>query len=88
MPTPRLGPAGALGGDGSIYIIGGFVGPANQTTAVNERATFVNAPAPATFTGFFQPIDNQPTINTMKAGAAVPVKFSLGGNQGLNLWGS
>lgn len=36
-----------------------------------------------TFTGFSQPVDNLPTINQMKAGAAVPVKFSLGGDQGL-----
>jgi hypothetical protein len=35
------------------------------------------------FTGFFKPIDNLPTVNVAKAGSAVPVKFSLGGNQGL-----
>ncbi|KOU52307.1 PxKF domain-containing protein [Streptomyces sp. WM6378] len=39
-----------------------------------------------TFTGFFQPVDNPPTVNTMKAGRAVPVKFSLSGNQGLNIF--
>ena len=38
------------------------------------------------FTGFLQPVDNPPTTNSMKAGAAVPVKFSLGGNQGLNIF--
>ena len=38
------------------------------------------------FTGFFQPVDNLPTFNSMKTGAAVPVKFSLGGNQGLNIF--
>jgi len=37
------------------------------------------------FTGFFPPVDNPPTINTVKAGSAIPVKFSLGGNQGLNI---
>ena len=35
------------------------------------------------FTGFFSPVDNPPALNTMKAGAAVPVKFGLGGDQGL-----
>ena len=30
------------------------------------------------FTGFFPPVDNPPTINTVKAGSAIPVKFSLG----------
>jgi hypothetical protein len=38
------------------------------------------------FTGFFQPIDNIPVVNSVKAGSAVPVKFSLGGNFGLNIF--
>jgi hypothetical protein len=38
------------------------------------------------FTGFFQPVDNMPTVNAVKAGAAVPVKFSLGGDWGLNIF--
>jgi hypothetical protein len=38
------------------------------------------------FTGFFQPVDNAPAINTVKGGSAVPVKFSLGGNFGLNIF--
>jgi hypothetical protein len=37
------------------------------------------------FAGFFSPVDNLPTLNGVKAGQAVPVKFSLGGNQGLNV---
>ena len=38
------------------------------------------------FTGFFRPVDNIPVINRAKAGSAIPVKFSLGGNQGLNIF--
>ena len=41
---------------------------------------------PYNFTGFFSPIDNPPVVNEMKAGQAAPVKFSLGGNQGLNIF--
>jgi len=37
------------------------------------------------FAGFFQPVDNAPTLNVAKAGSAIPVKFSLHGNQGLNI---
>jgi hypothetical protein len=37
------------------------------------------------FGGFFQPVDNWPVANTVKAGSTVPVKFSLGGNQGLSI---
>jgi hypothetical protein len=35
------------------------------------------------FVGFFEPVNNPPTINTVKAGSAIPVKFSLGGDLGL-----
>jgi Domain of unknown function (DUF4082) len=38
------------------------------------------------FSGFFQPVDNTPTLNVAKAGSAIPVKFSLGGDQGLNIF--
>ncbi len=42
------------------------------------------------FRGFFAPVDNKDAsgnfiLNTVKAGSAVPVKFSLGGNQGLKI---
>jgi hypothetical protein len=35
------------------------------------------------FTGFVSPILNPPAVNPAKAGSAVPVKFSLGGDRGL-----
>ncbi|MEK7731947.1 MAG: PxKF domain-containing protein [Planctomycetota bacterium] len=35
------------------------------------------------WTGFFQPVDNAPTYNRVKAGSAILLKFSLGCNQGL-----
>jgi predicted extracellular nuclease len=38
------------------------------------------------FTGFFQPVDNLPTVNTVKAGQGVPVKFSLNGDHGLDIF--
>jgi hypothetical protein len=37
------------------------------------------------WTGFFQPVDNIPTFNRVKAGSAIPVKFSLGCYQGMNI---
>ncbi len=36
--------------------------------------------------GFFQPVDNLPALNKAKAGSAIPVKFSLSGDQGLNIF--
>lgn len=38
------------------------------------------------FGGFYAPVDNAPTANVVKAGSAVPVKFSLGSNQGLDVF--
>ena len=38
------------------------------------------------FTGFFSPVMNQPTVNVVNAGRAIPVKFSLSGNKGLNIF--
>jgi len=64
------------------------------TTTVNCSATDAhNNTATGSFTvsvvygwaGFFPPVDNPPTVNTVKAGSAIPVKFRLSGNQGLNI---
>jgi len=41
---------------------------------------------PYSFTGFFQPVDNPPTVNSARAGSAIPVKFSLAGNQGVEVF--
>ncbi len=38
------------------------------------------------FAGFFSPISNLPILNTVKAGSAIPIKFSLSGNKGLNIF--
>jgi hypothetical protein len=62
---------------------------------VKVRATDaggLTAEAPATvnvqfaWSGFFAPIENAPAVNVARAGGAVPVKFSLGGNQGLAIF--
>jgi predicted extracellular nuclease len=37
------------------------------------------------FTGFFSPVDNPPVVNTVRAGQAVPVKFALDGDLGLDV---
>ncbi len=41
---------------------------------------------PFNFGGLFQPVDNLPTLNLVKAGRGIPVKFSLNGDQGLNIF--
>jgi predicted extracellular nuclease len=37
------------------------------------------------FSGYQAPVDNPPIVNAVKAGVGVPVKFSLGGDRGLNI---
>ena len=41
-----------------------------------------------TFDGFFAPLANPPAVNLVKAGKAVPVRFSLGGDHGLDVFES
>ncbi len=48
------------------------------TATTTHRVTFA-------FTGFFAPVGNPPVVNVVKAGASVPIKFSLSGDQGLGI---
>lgn len=41
---------------------------------------------PLPFSGFLAPVDPMPVVNVVKAGRAVPVKFKLGGNRGLDIF--
>jgi hypothetical protein len=38
------------------------------------------------FRGFFRPVDSPPMLNVVKAGSGIPVKFSLSGGQGLDIF--
>jgi len=39
-----------------------------------------------TFSGLFPPVSNPPVLNVVNAGRAIPVKFSLDGDQGLSIF--
>jgi hypothetical protein len=41
---------------------------------------------PYAFTGFSAPVQNQPALNTRQPGSAVPVKFTLGGAEGTDIF--
>ncbi|MEO7138447.1 MAG: beta-propeller fold lactonase family protein [Gemmatimonadales bacterium] len=71
-----------------------FVGVGACTLAADQAANTAYLAAPQQtqqlsviypFTGFFQPVDGAGTLNVLKAGKAVPIKFSLGGDRGLNI---
>jgi hypothetical protein len=59
----------------------GAVDNAGNTNSASVIYTVIYA-----WNGFFQPVDNLPALNRAKAGSAIPVKFSLGGNQGLDIF--
>lgn len=59
---------------------GGSDNAGNTTPAVSVTYNVVY-----NFTGFFAPVDNGGVLNTAKAGSAIPVKFSLSGDQGLSI---
>lgn len=44
--------------------------------------------SPYNFSGFLDPVKSFPAVNSVKAGSAVPVKFSLGGDHGLSIFES
>lgn len=71
--------------DGRVRVVwsSGWPGPRDV-----YGATFEIPPAGPTyaFGGFLQPVDPLPALNSMKGGAAAPVKFSLGGDQGLDIF--
>jgi hypothetical protein len=57
----------------------GNVDSFSQFAAVGKLAAY-------TLTGPFQPVDAYPMTNKAKAGQTIPVKFSLGGNFGLDVF--
>ncbi len=94
VTTVTSGAADALSGLASQScgaLVTNSVGAKSVTCTATDNAGNSNS-ATATYTvnhnwsGFFQPVDNEPTLNSVKAGQAIPVKFSLAGNQGLSIF--
>lgn len=87
----------AVDGAGNVYITGltqsnqasfPVIGGPDLTYNGGGYDAFV-AKLPQTiynFSNFLPPLDNPPAFNVASAGKAVPVRFSLGGNQGLNIF--
>jgi hypothetical protein len=96
VPSP---PQSGVATNASLTTLGGPVGSITSTCsgAKDNAGNSQLAPVSATYaviynwSGFFQPVDNPGpgpsfVLNSVKAGSAIPVKFSLGGNQGLNIF--
>lgn len=77
----------------SLSQSGGPVGAATATcSGASDIAGNFSTASTASYSviyswsGFLKPVDNLPTLNLVKAGSAIPVKFSLAGNQGLSIF--
>jgi hypothetical protein len=76
-------------GQSATFSAAALQAPASRTIRVRVSDGSLTATDSATvnviwtFRGFFQPVDNVPTLNVANAGSAIPVKFSLTGDQGL-----
>jgi hypothetical protein len=70
--------------DTSSVAFHGFVVTASDS-AGNASSKIVSYQVVWPFTGFFPPVDSPPTVNVANAGSSVPVKFSLGGDRGLEI---
>jgi hypothetical protein len=96
VPSAGCSTTDALSGvatEATLSSLGGPVGSITVTcSGALDKAGNPGAAASATYNviynwnGFFRPVDNPPVVNAVKAGSAVPVKFSLNGNQGLNIF--
>jgi len=85
----------ATGFSGSIVLATSSVGSKTGTVAAGISVDNVSNNSPVAtcnysviydWTGFFQPVDNNNALNVARAGSAVPVKFNLGGYQGLAIF--
>ena len=85
-----------VNGQASVTVPASAFGAGSHTMSVTYADGVALAPSSGStpftvidnyaFSGFFRPVDNLPALNQVKAGLAIPVKFSLGGNQGLSVF--
>ena len=72
---------------GSVFPVGTTTVTVTATDAAgNDSTCTFNIHVRYNFTGFFSPVSNPPTLNAVNAGKAVPVKFNLSGDKGLNIF--
>jgi hypothetical protein len=74
----------ALLSNGQIRIV--WASDEDGSSARNIKAATITIPTVPNFSGFLQPVDGLPFVNVVSAGQAIPVRFSLGGYMGLNIF--
>ncbi|HET7112961.1 MAG TPA: PxKF domain-containing protein [Pyrinomonadaceae bacterium] len=72
---------------GSVFPVGTTTVTATATDAAgNHSECTFTVTVRYNFNGFFSPVSNAPTLNAVNAGRAIPVKFTLSGDKGLNIF--
>jgi uncharacterized repeat protein (TIGR01451 family) len=84
---PGVGTPVCIPASGSTFNVGTTTVTCNvQDASGNSASCSFTIKVAFNFTGFFNPVSNPPAINVVNAGRAIPVKFSLSGNKGLNIF--
>jgi hypothetical protein len=79
-------PATCNPASGSNFPVGtSTISCTSSDTRGNTSTRTASVTVSYSFNGFYQPID-MGVLNVVNAGRAIPVKFSLGGNQGMNIF--
>jgi PKD repeat protein len=71
---------------GTMVDPGTYAVTVTAENSAGEAQCTVTVTVNPNFTGFFPPISNLPAINVVNAGRAIPVKFSLHGDKGLDIF--
>ncbi|MFL6229137.1 MAG: PxKF domain-containing protein [Pyrinomonadaceae bacterium] len=71
---------------GSVFPLGTTTVNATASDGGNTSTCSFTVTVHYNFTGFFPPVNNLPVFNVVNAGRAIPVKFSLSGFKGLNIF--
>ncbi|HXV61975.1 MAG TPA: PxKF domain-containing protein, partial [Vicinamibacteria bacterium] len=72
---------------GTANNVGDFTADCAGATDVagNKNQALASYSVHYDFTGFLNPVDNLPVVNSVKAGSSIPLKFSLAGDHGLDV---
>ena len=80
--TPDAGPPDAGAPDAGAP----DAGPPDAGTTGGINLTVSTTYTVWPWSGFFSPVNNPPTLNGVNSGQAIPVKFGLGGNRGMQIF--
>ena len=72
---------------GAVFTVGATTVNVTATDVAGNTATrSFTVTVAYNFAGFFSPVDSPPAVNGANAGQAIPVRFSLSGDKGLNIF--